>query len=106
MPRYAEGLVAMLLLVSATSASAQGVPRPAPSRIWSAPARTGADSTRARGGTSMVESGAVFGGLIGVAFGIGWCSGDNQCNKGASALIGGAMGAAIGIGLGALLETL
>lgn len=54
----------------------------------------------------MVEAGALFGGLMGVAIGIGWCSGDNQCNKGTSALIGGAMGAAIGAGLGSLLASI
>ncbi|MGH7591076.1 MAG: hypothetical protein ACREL2_06520 [Gemmatimonadales bacterium] len=52
------------------------------------------------------RGGAIFGGLTGVAFGIGWCSRDNQCNKGTSALIGGAMGAAIGASLGALLDSL
>lgn len=106
MPRYAERLAAMLILASAAPASAQGVPRPASSRIWYAPARVGADSTRTTSEASMVEAGALFGGLMGVAFGIGWCSGDNQCNKGTSALIGGAMGAAIGAGLGSLLASI
>lgn len=54
---------------------------------------------------SKAETGAVFGGLIGVALGFAWCGADNNCNRAASALIVGAVGAAIGASLGALLDS-
>lgn len=105
MLRQVLGLAGALLLVSPAVVNGQGVPRPGPSRVWSTPIQAATDTTH-RKDHSVAATGAVFGGLMGVAFGIGWCSGDNQCSKGASALIGGALGAALGFGLGTLLGSL
>ncbi|HET7025325.1 MAG TPA: hypothetical protein VFI39_08995 [Gemmatimonadales bacterium] len=104
MLRYSEGLAGMLMIASASTASAQRVPHPSPSRIWQAPDRVASDTTH-QGGSSIPAAGAAFGGLLGLAAGFTACHSCDASGRPLRGLVGAATGAAIGLTLGSLFES-
>lgn len=105
MLRCGLGIAAVLLCVQPPAASGQGVPRPAPSPLWSTATPAPSDTARVDGVGSMPAAGAIFGGLVGLAVGLSSCHSCDHRNAPLRGLVGAALGAAIGAGLGALLDT-
>jgi hypothetical protein len=105
MLRCGLGIAAVLLCVQPAAASGQGVPRPAPSPLWSTATPAPSDTARVDGVGSMPAAGAIFGGLLGLAIGLSTCHSCDSSGRPMRGLVGAVMGMAIGFTLGSLFET-